>query len=139
MFDFDVHALRSELIYTFRLPKEHDLHSIPLRVSVDEAAQILVNPVILAGNINNLVLLELAVEINQLDNLGLGHPELELKHLGLLKLLQLSFHLFKLLELCHLRLEVLIVHLGVPILLLLQFASDILNGLSLVLDGVVLV
>lgn len=80
LFNLHVYALGAKLVDTFRFSQEHNLHLFSLGIAINESAQVLVNPIISSRDVNDLMLLELAVQVHELHDFGLGHPKLELQH-----------------------------------------------------------
>ena len=81
LLNLDVHAFRSKLVNALGLTKEHDLHAVTLRISIDEPTQVLVDAIVLPRYVDDLMPLELTIQVDELDDLGLCHPQLELQHL----------------------------------------------------------
>ena len=94
----DAHALAAELINAVRLAHEHNLQLLPVGVVVDVLSELLVDRVILHGNVDRDTRLEIDDVLSQRLNFALVVFHL-LKHLELRRLRLVEF-LLKLADVC---------------------------------------
>ena len=67
-FDFNVNSFLAELINTFGLSEEHDLHFIPFRIPINIISKSFINWVIFLSNINCLILFKHFNYVHELLN-----------------------------------------------------------------------